>query len=67
MKVTKNSWKGMDEERNKLEAKITKNANHGACQVWEVPSMHSSCREVREYIRGSQEAMRAQWKCCGDV
>jgi hypothetical protein len=64
--VTKNSWKGRDEEENKLETKITKNANHGACQVWEVPSMYSSCREVREYIILFQEAMRTQGKCCGE-
>ena len=67
MKVNKNSWKGRDEEENKLETKITKNANLGTHQVWEVPSMHSSGREVREYIRGSQETIRTQWKCCGDV
>ena len=67
MKVTNNSWKGREEEENKLETKITKKANLGAHQVWEVPSMHSSGREVIEDIRGSQEAMRAQWKCCGDV
>ena len=67
MKVNKNGWKGRDEEENKLETKMTKNANHGAHQVWGVPSMHSSSREVREYIRGSQGTMRAQWKCCGDV
>jgi hypothetical protein len=58
MKVTKNSWKGRDEEENKLETKITKNANHRACQVWEVPSMCSSDREVGEYIRWFQEAMK---------
>jgi len=65
--VTNNSLKGWDEAENKLETKITKNANLGAHQVWGVPSMHSSGREVKEYIRGSQETMRAQWKCCGDV
>lgn len=66
MKVTNNSWKGRDEEENKLETKITKKANHGACQVWEVPSMCSSGKEVREYIRGSQDAMRTQRRCCGE-
>jgi len=30
MKVTKHSGKGRDEEENKLETKIAKNANHGA-------------------------------------
>jgi len=47
MKVTSNIWKGRDEEENKLETKITKNANLGAHQVWEVYSMHSSGSEVR--------------------
>ena len=32
-----NSWKGRDEEENKLETKMTKKANHGAHQVWGVP------------------------------
>ena len=54
MKANKNSWKGRDEEENKLETKMTKNANHGAHQVWGVPSMHSNGREVIEYIWGSQ-------------
>jgi len=58
--VTRNSWKGRDKEENKLETKITKNANLGAHQVWEVPSMHSSGREVIEYTRRSKETMRAQ-------
>ena len=69
MKADKNSWKGRDEEENKLETKMTKNANHGAHQVWEVPSMHSSGMEVREYIRWSQETketMRTQGECCGE-
>jgi len=60
MKATNNSWNGRDKEENKLETKITKNVNLGAHQVWEVPSMHSSSRKVREYIRGSQKTMRAQ-------
>jgi len=54
MKANKNSWKGRDEEENKLETKMTKNANHGAHQVWGVPSMHSNGREVIEYIWVSQ-------------
>ena len=60
MKVTNNSLDGRDEEENKLEAKITKNANLGAHQVWEMPSIHSSGREVIECTRRSQETMRAQ-------
>jgi hypothetical protein len=30
MKGTKDSWKGRDEEDNKLETKTTKNVNHGS-------------------------------------
>jgi hypothetical protein len=56
--VAESSWKGRDKEENKLETKITKNANHGAYQVWEVPSMCSGCGEVTECIRESQEAIR---------
>jgi hypothetical protein len=66
VKAIENSWNGRDKEKNKLETKITKNANHGAFQVWEVPSICSSGREVREYMRGSQETMRTQGKCCGE-
>jgi hypothetical protein len=47
MKVTRNSWNGRDEEENKLETKITKNANHGTYQVWDGPSMCSGGVEVR--------------------
>jgi hypothetical protein len=65
MKGTKDSWKGRDEEDSKLETKTTKNANHGAHQVWEVPSMWSGSRDVAEYIGGSQELIRAQAECCG--
>jgi hypothetical protein len=64
--VTRDGWEGRDEEENKVETKMTKNANHGACQVWEVPSMCSSGREVIEYIWWSQEAMRTQGECCGE-
>jgi hypothetical protein len=39
---------------------------HGAYQVWEVPSICSSGREVKEYMRGSQDTMRTQVKCCGE-
>ena len=60
MKVTKDSCEGRDEEENKLETKITKNANHGVCKVWEVPIMCSSGRKVREYISLSQESMRTK-------
>ena len=56
--MAESSWKGRDKEENKLETKITKNVNHGAYQVWEVPSMCSGCCEVTECIRESQEAIR---------
>jgi len=39
----------------------------GLTKSGEVPSMHSNGREVREYISISKEAMRTQWKCCGDA
>jgi hypothetical protein len=64
--VAGSSLKVRDEEENKLETKITKKANHGAHQVWEVPSMRSSGMEVRKYIGWSQEAMGTQGKCCGE-
>jgi hypothetical protein len=71
MKVNKNSWKGRDEEENKLETKITKNANlegspslggaHHA-QQWQ------GGQRIYKRVPGDhQNTVEALWRCVGRI
>jgi len=71
MKVTKHSWKGRDEEKNKLETKIAKNANHGAHQVWG-GAQHAQRWKGGHIIhkgvqRGHENTVEVLWRCIGRV
>ena len=71
MKVTKHSWKGRDEEKNKLETKIAKNANHGAHQVWggaQHAQRWKGGQRIHKCVPGGHEnTVEVLWRCIGRV